>query len=564
MARKSRKNQIPPLQQREFIGYKTALYVRLSVFDGHSKDSNSIENQENLLRRYIANKPEFHIISVYRDNGETGVNFQRPEFDKMIEDVKSKKINCIIVKDLSRFGRNYIEAGEYLENIFPFFNVRFIAVNDSYDSLSAEYSQELIVQLLNLTNDVYARDISQKICPVLRAKQERGEFIGAWPAFGYLKNPENKHKLIVDEDAAEIVGKIFSLKAEGFSYAKIINWLITNNIPAPSKYRYEKGIVKDKRWANSTWKMAAIKEILQNQIYLGHMVQGKKRESLFNGQKQIKVPKDDWVVIKNTHEPIINEDVFYKVQSIMAERTLNYNKSLGKYDHLGNSENIFKGIIRCGCCGTLLTRYKNVSVNKEKEPKYHKWYSYICPIHASDTKRCSFTSILESDVIQTVFEVIKVQIKMATDIKKLLYTKKYQHKFETGTQKLAKGIAEVKAELAKTQRLKICLYDDYLDKLMNKDEYISASNSYKEKEQELKLALQQLTQEELHISREKPLENKWLNTVLFFQSQEVLTREMALDLIKNITVYDKQTIHIDFRFQSEYEKLWDIFSQGEV
>ncbi|HCT65725.1 MAG TPA: recombinase [Lachnospiraceae bacterium] len=319
MARKSRKNQIPPLEQKEFMGYKTALYVRLSVFDGHSKDSNSIENQENLLRRYIADKPEFHIISVYRDNGKTGVNFQRPEFDKMIEDVKGNKIDCIIVKDLSRFGRNYIEAGEYLENTFPFFNVRFIAVNDSYDSLSTTYSDQLIMHLLNLTNDVYARDISQKICPVLRAKQERGEFIGTWPSFGYLKNPEDKHKLIVDEDAAEIVRKIFSLKAEGFSYAKIVNWLITNNIPAPSRYRYEKGIVKDKRWANTTWKMATIKQILQNQIYLGNMVQGKKRESLFNGQKQIKVPKDDWIVIKNTHEPIINQDVFYKVQSVMAE-----------------------------------------------------------------------------------------------------------------------------------------------------------------------------------------------------------------------------------------------------
>ncbi|HCO29087.1 MAG TPA: hypothetical protein DIT54_06685, partial [Lachnospiraceae bacterium] len=169
--------------------YKTALYVRLSVLNSHKEDSDSIKNQEILLWDYVAKRPEFRVVDVYRDNGETGVQFQRPAFEQLIEDVKQGKIDCIIVKDLSRFGRNYIETGEYLERIFPFLNVRFIAVNDSYDSFSATASDDLIMHLVNLTNDLYARDISQKICPVIRSKQEKGEYLGAYPLYGYLKDP---------------------------------------------------------------------------------------------------------------------------------------------------------------------------------------------------------------------------------------------------------------------------------------------------------------------------------------------------------------------------------------
>lgn len=237
MARKSRiAEKQPQLTLLERI-YKVGLYVRLSVLDSGKKDSDTVESQEDILRKFIEGKSEFSLVSVYVDNGQTGVNFDRDEFERLLSDVRSGKVDCIIVKDLSRFGRNYIEAGEYLETVFPFMKIRFIAVNDRYDNIDPTSSDILTMHLKNLVNDVYARDISQKICPVLREKQERGEFIGAWAAYGYLKSEEDKHRLVVDEETAPIVRDIFLLRSIGHSYQSIAKMLRERNVPSPGQYQ---------------------------------------------------------------------------------------------------------------------------------------------------------------------------------------------------------------------------------------------------------------------------------------------------------------------------------------
>lgn len=258
--------------------YRTGAYVRLSVLDGHQSDSDSIENQEALLRIHIEGDPSLSLTSVYSDNGQTGVNFQREDFERLREDIRAGKIDCVIVKDLSRFGRNYIEAGEYLEKIFPFMGVRFIAVNDGYDSLDPATSDSLSMHLKNLVNDVYARDISQKICPVLRAKQERGEFIGDW-VYGYLKSKEDKHRLVVDEETMPVVRMIFKWRLSGMSYQRIAKELNGCGTFAPSRYRFEKGMVKSRRFASSIWSGSVIKQILFSDVYLGHMSGEKGRRS---------------------------------------------------------------------------------------------------------------------------------------------------------------------------------------------------------------------------------------------------------------------------------------------
>ena len=289
---------------------QTALYVRLSVLDSGKKDSDTVETQEALLRQFLEGKPCFSIFDVYVDNGETGVDFKRDGFERLMEDVRAGRIDCIVVKDLSRFGRNYIEAGEYLEKVFPFLGVRFIAVNDGYDSADPASADGLSLHLKNLVNDVYARDISAKISPALRGKQMRGEFIGTWAAYGYIKSREDKHKIVVDPNTAPVVRDMFAWRLEGTSYQKIARRLTEQGIPSPGQYWYMQGIVKDRRFADSPWRTETVKQILANEVYLGHMVQGRKRESLFQGQKQKFLPREEWFIVRNTHEAVIDQKTF--------------------------------------------------------------------------------------------------------------------------------------------------------------------------------------------------------------------------------------------------------------
>lgn len=300
--------------------YRTALYIRISILDGGRQGSDTVKTQELFLRKFIEEKPEFLLTGIYVDNGESGVNFQRSSFKQMIEDIKKEQINCIIVKDLSRFGRNYIETGEYIEKIFPLMGVRFIAINDCYDSEASGAKDLFEIHLKNLVNDSYARDISQKICPVLRTRQENGEFIGSWAAYGYIKSEESKYKLVIDEESAYVVKKIFQWRLWGMSYQSIARNLDRLEIPSPERYRYKKGIHKNEKAKEALWRAGTIGRILENQVYLGHMVQRKTKAALWKGEAQTKMPKEQWIVVKNTHEALINELDFENVQKMRKEK----------------------------------------------------------------------------------------------------------------------------------------------------------------------------------------------------------------------------------------------------
>lgn len=555
MARTSR-TTAPVIEINElFRIYKVGLYVRLSVLDSGKKDSDTIENQEAILRAFIENKPQFALQEVYIDNGETGVNFERDEFERLIDDVKSDKIDCIIVKDFSRFGRNYIEAGEYLEKIFPFLGVRFIATNDNYDSIDPSTSDSLSMHLKNLVNDIYARDISRKICPVLRAKQERGEFIGAWAAYGYLKDENNKHNLVVDDEVAHIVRDVFHWRLSGLSYQLITRKLNECGILSPSRYRYEKGLIKDKRLANTVWRIQTVKAMLESEVYIGHMVQGRKREALWNREKQSQVPKEQWIVVRNTHEAIIDEATFRKVQQINEQVTKEYNAKLERFSEIENTENILKSLVYCGDCGTLLTRYKNVRENKHKEPKFHVWYNYICPVHATDLSRCSFLSISEKDLQSAVFGAIQTQIMIALDMDKLIRNARNHAPVATEKQKLQTKIRQTMDEINRISRLRETLYDDYRDKLMNERDYLYSQKRYKEKETILRTRLDELKLQESAIRETKTEENPWLRTVLSFRDEPILTRKMAEELIDKVIIHSKTAITVKLRFEDEYKKM---------
>lgn len=564
MARKSKFRTVVTEPPKLRI-YSTGAYIRLSVLDGHQCDSDSIENQEALVRAYIENDPSLSLYDVYSDNGETGVNFERDDFERLLDDIRAGRIDCVIVKDLSRFGRNYIEAGEYLEKVFPFMGVRFIAVNDGYDSIDPATSDSLSMHLKNLVNDVYARDISQKICPVLQEKQERGDFIGNWAAYGYLKDPEDKHRLVVDEETAPVVRDIFQWRLAGMGYSEIAKKLIDSGIPSPSRYRFEKGMVKSKRFANSIWTGDTIKQMVSSEVYLGHMVQGKTRKALWKGQGRAIQPKEKWTVVRNTHEAIIDRPTFNMVQRLAEQVKQEFADKQGAFPEMTNPENILKGLVYCGDCGKKLVRERNVHVNKVKDPGVHVRYYFYCHTHTADRSRCVSVRVPEDDLLAVVFQVLQTHLATALDMATVIKSARNKVITLSKKQEIRRRIRQAEEQLERFVRLRETLYDDYLDQLMNEHDYLYARNRYTKLEEDQTKLLEELTAQDAAIMETGMQEPAWLRTLLDFREMPELTRELALELIDRITVHSKNNITVKFRFEDEYESMVErLYSPVEV
>jgi len=338
MARKTRKNEaLHPIDQITATHvYNTALYVRLSVMDGGSyatepssntkskrtaSDGESIANQQELLERYVAEQPELTLKEVFIDNGETGTNFNRPAWNSLMRMCHQGYINCIVIKDLSRLGRNYIETGDYLERILPMLGVRLIAVNDCYDSQSLSNGERLVSNIKNLVNDFYAKDISRKVAAALRTKQKNGEFIGRYAAYGYLKDLDNPNKVVINPDTAPIVRKIFEMKAEGMGNGTICYTLNSESVPCPNRYRYITGLTQNNKYENAIWIISTVAAILRNPLYLGHMTQGKNRSALYEGKEKRKTKRDEWIIVKDTHEVIVTQELYDRANAVFDERS---------------------------------------------------------------------------------------------------------------------------------------------------------------------------------------------------------------------------------------------------
>jgi DNA invertase Pin-like site-specific DNA recombinase len=300
--------------------------LRLSVKDKNKDESDSIMNQENFLRGYIAERPELHIKGVFTDNGETGTTFERPAWNSLMRECHEGRINCIVVKDLSRVGRNYIETGDFLERILPVAGVRLIAVNDRYDSIYLTDGARLVSSIKNLVNDIYAKDISRKVSSAMRTKQEKGEFLGRYAAYGYLLDPGNKKKIIINPETAPVVRRIFEMKAIGLGNGAICKQLNAEGIPCPLRYRYLAGLTQNNKYAGTVWIVSTVAVILKNPLYLGHMTQGKQRRSICDGIKQRKTTPDEWIIVPDTHEPIITQALFDRAKAVIGKRADYYRK----------------------------------------------------------------------------------------------------------------------------------------------------------------------------------------------------------------------------------------------
>lgn len=554
MARTKRKvNPVQPApapvvsQQRI---YNTGGYVRLSVEDSGRPGADTIAMQEELISSYIEAQPDMRFCGLYSDNGRTGTNFERPAFERLMDDVRNGKINCIVVKDLSRFGRNYLEADNYLERVFPFLNVRFVAVNDNFDTLTAERSADgYIVPLKNILNDAYSKDISRKICPALATKQQNGEFIGSWAAYGYRRCADDHHRIEPEEETAPVVREMFQWRLEGMSYAQITRRLNEKEIPSPARYHFLKGDAKSQRYANTKWSIDAVKKILANEVYLGHMVQGRKRSALSEGQKQRLVPKSEWVIVRDTHAPLIDEETFRTVQQMGKERRDAYHGRLGCHDKLGATPNILRRLIYCPDCNRPLVRYKSVT-NKGT----NLYYVYICPSHATDPASCPKKYIHEAQLKEILWDTLQREIALAGNMERLVREYGRSKGAVSQEQTLEREAIAAQQAYDRSSRLHDSLFQNYADNLMTEREYMEMKRQYRADMERAKQRLEDVKQRRQSVEQQTA-KNPWLTSFRRYREESELTEEMAHTLIERVEVDADNRVSITLRFRDEYREL---------
>ena len=552
MARKSRVHLQLNLNNPK-KSFQVGAYVRLSILNNNTDDENTIENQKNIILNYINNNNDFELVKFYEDNNKTGTNFNREGFESLLEDIKHKRINCIIVKDLSRFGRDYKECSNYIENILPFLNIRFIAINDNFDSANIKNNDILSMHLKNIVNELYSKDISKKVSSALQSKRKKGQYLCTIPTYGYLKDPKNKGRVIVDEKASEVVKKIFNWRLQNKSYNEILFELEKLNIDAPYKHFYNLGLFKTDKYANVKWNKECINRILNNDFYIGNLTQGKTIQIIGNNHKKVNLPKEEWVVIHNNHMPIIDEDTFNQVQDINNQLKQKYFK---EHNTNINDENILKGIIKCGYCGKNIRLVKNTKKNYVDK-------RFACSNKLKYKHRCNFKSVKEEIILNVILETIKLQLKLAKNLSEIVKSKKYLHKFELEKKCIKDKINKINFEIDNINNIYHIMYNDYLENVLNKEDYIYNKNNYKQKELKLKDELIKLN-EDLNKIEERFNDKNFINDFLVFEDKEILTKEMILKLINEIVIYNDKKLKISFKFCDRFNEIKSYLNSWEV
>jgi len=531
--------------------WNATLYLRLSRDDGDKEESNSITGQRELLRDYISQRPELREYAVRIDDGFSGSTFDRPSFQKMIEDIKAGRTDCIIVKDLSRFGRNYLDAGEYIEKIFPFLGVRFIAVNDNYDSLGdKKASDDLIIPFKNLINEAYCRDISVKIRSQLEIKRKNGQFLGSFAAFGYLKDEQDKNKLVVDQYAADIVRDIFKWKLEGVSPQDIADALNRLGVLSPMEYKRSLGMkftTSFKTNAKAVWSAGTVIRILKNPIYTGVLVQGKETTPSYKVHKRIIKDESEWTVIEDSHEAIISKIDFDSVQKVLKCDT---RRSPG-----GKAVGLFSGMIFCGDCGASMVR-KTVPAGEKK------YVYYVCSAHKQD-KSCSPHRMRDVALEEIVLDSVKQHIREVIDMSELLTITDTAPLRTAQAQKVQRQLDKKHEEYEKLQKLLMSLYENLTEGIIDREEYTRLKASFTARADEAEKQMDAL-RENLKEIQNHGTENAWMNEFTKRQGLTALDRAVVVALIDKILIHSNDVVEIIYRWQDEFAWQLDILRSSRL
>lgn len=517
--------------------YKAALYCRLSVDDGNFGGSVSIETQKILLEQYCKD----HKITDYKfycDDGCSGTNFDRPSFKKMLSDIDEGKINLVIVKDLSRFGRNYVEAGMYVQR-FTDSNIRFIAADDNYDSLVN--SDDLLFPIKNVVNEMYARDVSKKTKAAKKAKARDGQFIGSKAPFGYKIDPNDRHHLIVDEPAAQVVKRIFRLASEGVGYNKMAKIFREEKVLTPIAYfnLNNPDYFKSDYWRKEfDWHVTSIRAILNNEVYLGKLVYGKQRNKSMKSKEKVRNPKEDWIVVENCHEPIITQELWDTVHKI-----LNAKHRPAKAGEV----QMFAGLLYCSDCGNCLT----YSQKQRKDGSYHGAYS--CWMYKTHGKEYCASHYITFD---TIYELVLIDIqrnlfqyRKNTDKFKSILSRKYQSDSQKQAEQITLEYEQKQKRCEELDKIISRLYEDNVLGRIGDERYESMSQSYELEQVEIKKALPILKSKIDELKRQSDCADNFINVIKKYTIIDKLDAAILNELIDKIVVHHKEQAEDGRTFQ---------------
>ena len=530
--------------------YDAIAYYRLSKEDGDKNESNSITNQRKLIREFVSASDDIRLVAEMQDDGFTGTNFERPGFQEMLQMLEEGKADCVIVKDLSRLGRDYITTGKYIEKVFPSMGVRFIAINDYVDSKQKDKSDEIIIPFKNLINDSYCRELSNKLRRQFRIQRENGEFVSNYVFYGYLKLPDDKHKLIVDETAAEVVKLIFAKRLEGYSCLKIADYLNQYGILSPSEYKksigmnYQSGF---KERAKSLWGDATVRRILTNRIYLGDLEQGKRSTPNYKVKKIQHKDRSEWSVINHSHEPIISEDMFNAVERLMKRDTRTAPEQDIVYP--------LSGILFCGDCHASMIRHKVNRGNKS-------FYYYHCSANKKK-QGCSSHNTEMFSLHEKILNAIRLQIALVVDTEDLLQKIGNQAILDRKIHRLDILIGQKEEELNKQQEFRRKLYENMADGIITRDEYKVMHQSYNAKIAETTGKIQSLEQERADTINSNSINCSWMERFKENRNVTELSRELVVTLIDRIEIFEDKRIEITFNFKDELQQLQEYLEKTE-
>ena len=531
--------------------YNVGIYLRLSRDDMTEnagiafgrQESNSISSQRELVRSFVRSRKDMKIYDTYVDDGYSGINFDRPGFKRMMEDVRAGKVDCIIVKDLSRFGRDYIEAGRLIQKDFPALNVRFIAVTDHFDSLTADYNEtSLVLPVKNFVNDSYCRDISGKVKSHQKVKREKGEFIGAFTVYGYCKSETSKNRLVPDEYAAQIVRNIFAWKMDGMSNAAIADRLNESGILSPLEYKKSKGekfTTKFSAGRKAQWSPVAVRRILENEIYTGTMVQGKTEKINYKLDQYREKPKEEWTRVEGTHEPIIAKEDFDYVQKLLPIEC--------RGSREGRKVRIFSGLLFCGDCMAPMIRrvYRHKGTEK---------IQYICSTK-NKGPGCSRHEILEGELKDIVLKGLQSQALLLLDEAKVLSRIQGMEVDFSEVERFDKEIARLRGEEEKYRSLRSGLYEDLKAGVITQEDFYSFRDIYDEQHARIQEAIRK--QEETIRILFKSGVSGGVRLEKFKEVLELteLSREVLVTFIDRILVYEDKRICLELRNREVFSKI---------
>lgn len=532
----------------QIVRWKLGEYIRLSKEDinrGKDKDdSNSVTNQKALLDDYYQQHiNEFESVQPpYVDDGYTGTDTNRDSFQKLLSDIYSKKVNCVIVKDLSRLSRNYTDAGSLIENLFVQMNVRFISLAEGIDSyLNPDSISNLIVPITNVINDNFCYQTSKKIRQVFDMKRRNGEFIGGFAAYGYMKNPKDKNALIVDDEAAEVVKNIYEWFLDGMSKNAIVRNLNERGILCPSEYKKSKGLNYQHPSGSERplWGAKTISDILKNRLYIGDMVQGRQRVKSYKIHTQEQVPENEWYIVENTHEPIIERPIFEKVQELLKRDTRTAPQKKKLY--------LFSGFLRCADCGKAMSR------SQVKGTVY-----YFCRTYKDQSKTaCTKHSIKHNRLEAAVLYAIQQQVYIAVHYANTLEYISTAPLQKSQSIRIEALIEAKEKERSKIMRYKQSIYQDWKDGEITHSDYRHMSEDYEQQIAALSEVLKNLHAEREELQNGITTESPCIVVFKKFETIDKLTREVLIELVDHIKVHENGNISVKFKVADQLRRVME-------